>query len=88
MLMVENSKRLVCGAVHVLLGYVLVADTICCVCSKYIPADPDKLETMSCEKVFVNVLASSEDEQGAIICCSDDSYTSSLCKPRVRNTVL
>lgn len=54
------------------------------VISKYIPADPS--EFPSCKKAFVNVLASSEDDFDAILCCNDDSSTTSvsLCGPKVR----
>jgi hypothetical protein len=53
------------------------------VISKYIPADSSKFP--SCRKAFINVLASSEDDYDAVVCCNgDNSETSlSLCAPKV-----
>lgn len=57
---------------------------------KYIPADPSALP-LSCQKAYVNVYASSQEEAGAIICCNGGgdkwawligSYEGFLCTPK------
>lgn len=54
--------------------------------SKYIPADSSKFP--SCRKAFINVLASSEEDYDAVVCCNGDSSTTSvsLCAPKVLRT--
>jgi hypothetical protein len=53
---------------------------------KYIPIQPDKLGS-DCRKAFINVMALSQNEPNAIVCCEDSQIygLSGLCpQPKVR----
>ena len=43
--------------------------------SKYIPIEASRIDDATCDKAFLNVMASSSTEKDAIVCCKYDEAT-------------
>jgi len=44
---------------------------------KYIPIFPPSRAGSDCDRAFLNVMASSEEEEGAIVCCKNREFSES-----------
>lgn len=84
---VEQSMVQVRLGEAVILHDVSLPFSLTCLARKYIPVNPE-LAGASCDKAFLNVMAPSSDDEGAIVCCEGFpvSSISGLCPSDVRCT--